>query len=52
MESKTQRIYVLNPQNVAAGYAGRAVTVKGTMDSATITITASLISALPAKTAK
>jgi hypothetical protein len=52
MESKTQRIYVLNPQNVAAGYAGRAVTVKGTMDSATITITASSISALPAKTAK
>ena len=52
MESKTQRIYVLNPQNVAAGYAGRAVTVKGTMDSATITITASSISALPPKTAK
>jgi hypothetical protein len=52
MESKTQRIYVLNPQNVAAGYAGRAVIVKGTVDSATITITASSITAAPAKTAK
>jgi hypothetical protein len=52
MESKTQRIYVLNPQNVAAGYAGRAVIVKGTVDTATITITASSITAAPAKTAK
>jgi hypothetical protein len=52
MESKTQRIYVLNPQNVAAGYAGRVVIVKGTVDSATITITASSITAAPAKTSK
>ena len=33
IESKTQRVYVLNPQNAAAPYAGRAVSVKGTVDS-------------------
>ena len=43
IESKTKRVYVLNPQNQAAPYAGRAVVVKGTMDTATITITASSI---------
>jgi hypothetical protein len=52
MESKTKKIYVLNPQNVAAPYAGREVTVKGTVDTATITITASSITEAPAKTAK
>jgi len=52
VESKTKRVYVLNPQNQAAPYAGRAVTVKGTMDTATITITASSITAAPTKPAK
>jgi hypothetical protein len=45
-------VYVLNPQNQAAPYAGRAVVVKGTMDTATITITASSITAAPTKPAK
>ncbi len=45
VESKTKRVYVLNPQNQAAPFAGRAVVVKGTMDTATITITASSITA-------
>jgi hypothetical protein len=52
VDSKTKRVYVLNPQNVAAPFAGRQVVVKGTMDSATITITASSITAAPAKPAK
>jgi hypothetical protein len=52
LDYKTQRVYVLKPQNVAAPYAGRAVTVKGTLDSATITITVNSIAAAPAKTAK
>lgn len=52
VESKTKRVYVLNPQNAAAPFAGRAVVVKGTMDTATITITASSITAAPAKPAK
>jgi hypothetical protein len=52
VDSKTRRVYVLNPQNSAAPYAGRAVIVKGTVDSATITITASSITAAPAKTTK
>jgi hypothetical protein len=52
IESKTKRVYVLNPQNQAAPFAGRAVIVKGTMDTATITINASSITAAPAKPAK
>jgi hypothetical protein len=52
VESKTKRVYVLNPQKDAAPYAGRAVVVKGTMDTATITITATSITAAPAKPAK
>jgi|SRR5579864_1751009 len=52
VESKSKIVYVLNPQNQAAPYAGRAVVVKGTMDTATITITASSITAVPAKPSK
>src|SRR5579863_3276659 len=52
VESKTKRVYVLNPQNQAAPFAGRAVIVKGTMDTATITITASSITAATTKPAK
>jgi hypothetical protein len=52
VESKTKRVYVLNPQNQAAPFAGRTVVVRGTMDSATITITASSIIAAPIKPAK
>jgi len=52
LEYKTQRVYVLKPQNVAAPFAGRAVTVKGTIDSPTITINVSSITAAPAKTSK
>jgi hypothetical protein len=52
VDSKTKRVYVLNPQNDAAPYAGREVVVKGTVDTATITIKASSISAAPPKTAK
>jgi hypothetical protein len=52
IESKTKRVYVLNPQNQAAPFAGRAVVVKGTMDTATITIMASSITAAPEKPAK
>ena len=52
LEYKTQRVYVLKPQNVAAPFAGRAVTVRGTIDSATITINATSITAAPAKTGK
>lgn len=52
VESKSKRVYVLNPQNQAAPFAGRAVVVKGTMDTATITITASSITAAPTKPAK
>ena len=52
LEYKSQKVYVLKPQSAAAPYAGRAVTVKGTMDSATITINATSITAAPAKTGK
>ena len=52
VESKSHKVYVLNPQNAAAPYAGRAVVVKGTMDNPTITITASSITAAPAKNGK
>jgi hypothetical protein len=52
VESKTKRVYVLNPQNQAAPYAGREDVVKGTMDTATITITASSITAASTKPAK
>jgi len=52
LDYKTQRVYVLKPQDKAAPFAGRAVTVKGTIDSATITINVSSITAAPAKTGK
>jgi hypothetical protein len=52
IESKSHKVYVLNPQNAAAPYAGREVVVKGTLDSSIITITATSITAVPAKTAK
>jgi hypothetical protein len=52
LEYKTQRVYVLKPQDKAAAFAGRAVTVKGTIDSATITINVSSITAAPAKSGK
>ena len=52
IESKSKIVYVLNPQNVAAPFAGRAVVVKGTMDTATITIVATSITPAPAKPAK
>jgi hypothetical protein len=52
IESKSKTVYVLNPQNQAAPYAGRAVVVRGMMDTATITITASSITAVPAKPVK
>src|ERR1700722_9412049 len=52
LEYKTQRVYVLKPQDKAAAFAGKAVTVKGTIDSATITINVSSITAAPAKTGK
>jgi hypothetical protein len=52
VDSKTKRVYVLNPQNDAAPYAGREVVVKGTVDTATITIKASSITAAPAKSGK
>jgi hypothetical protein len=52
LEYKSQIVYVLKPQNLAAPFAGRAVTVRGTIDNATITINATSIKAAPAKTSK
>ena len=52
LDYKTQRVYVLKPQDKAAPFAGRAVSVKGTIDTATITISVSSITATPAKTGK
>ena len=52
LEYKSQKIYVLKPQSSAAPFAGKAVTVKGTIDAATITINATSITAAPAKPAK
>jgi hypothetical protein len=52
LDYKTQRVYVLKPQNLAAPFAGKAVTVKGTIDNATITINVTSITAAPAKTGK
>jgi hypothetical protein len=52
LEYKSQKVYVLKPQSAAAPFAGRAVTVKGTIDSATITLNATSITAAPAKSGK
>jgi hypothetical protein len=49
VESKTQKVYTLNPQNDAAAHAGKTVTVKGTMDDSTNTISATSIAATQGK---
>lgn len=49
VDSKSQKVYVLNPQNDAAAHAGHTVVVKGTLDEAANTITATSITMPPAK---
>jgi hypothetical protein len=49
VESKSQKVYTLNPQNDAAPHAGHTVTVKGTLDDSTSTITATAITTQPSK---
>jgi hypothetical protein len=51
VESKSQKVYILNPQNDAAQHAGQNVVVKGTLDEGANTITATSITP-PAKGAK
>jgi hypothetical protein len=47
VESKSQKVYILNPQNDAAAHAGQNVVVKGTLDEGSNTITATSITAPP-----
>jgi hypothetical protein len=48
VDSKTNKVYTLNPQDTAAPHAGHTVTIKGTVDGDTITATS--ITMPPAKT--
>jgi hypothetical protein len=52
LESKSQNVYVLNPQSDAAAHAGQTVVVKGTLDEGSKTITATSITAQPDKGGK
>jgi hypothetical protein len=47
VDSKTHKVYTLNPQDTAAPHAGHTVTVTGTVDGDTITATS--ITMPPAK---